>query len=194
MVGVPGMNFLTPLIQFDEIGHDALNRCLEDWGHRMGPLNRPRFGHFGGAHGLEHDGKLVAVVATERMIAPKTCGLSREDAVELARVCAVRPGLCRVAVRLWREFVFPAMCAAAGAKWAISYQDATLHSGNLYRHDGWVRLGETRSGTDKRARNGVRSGRAKIVWGWTHDAELMAAARLTDAARQAEKLAKKIAA
>ena len=187
------MNLLTPLIQFDAIDSDTLNRCLVDWGHRMGPLHRPRFGHFGGAHGLEHEGRLIAVVATEALITSETCGLSRDDAFELARVCAVRPTLCRVAVRLWREFVFPAMCAAAQAKWAISYQDATLHTGNLYRHDGWVRLGETRSGTDKRARGGVRTGRSKVVWGWTDDAALMAAARAADAERQAEKQRKKAA-
>jgi len=153
----------------------------------MGPLHRPRYGDFGGAHGLRHDGHLVAVVATERMIAAETCGLTRDQAFELARVCAVRPGLCRVAVRLWREFVFPAMCdSERGRVWAISYQDAVIHSGALYRHDGWVRLGTTRSGTDKRGREGTRRGRSKVVWGWTGNAAAMAAARERDAVRTAE--------
>lgn len=181
------MRLLPPLIDFDAIEDDELNRCLIAWRHKMGPLHRPKFGHFGGAHGLRHHGELVAVVATARMIAEETCGLSREDAFELARVCAIRPGLCRVAVRLWREFVFPDMSAVARCRWAISYQDAALHSGHLYRMDGWVRLGATRSGTDKRGREGTRKGRAKVVWGWSADPSLMAEARLLDAERQVEK-------
>jgi antitoxin VapB len=111
------------------------------------------------------------------MIAAHTCGLSRDEAFELARVCAARPGLCRVEVRLWREFVFLAMCAAGGFRWAISYQDRVQHRGDLYRMDGWVRLGETRSGPERRGRNGTRPGRSKVVWGWTADAVEMAVAR-----------------
>lgn len=62
-------------------------------------------------------------------------------------------------LRLWREFVFPAM----GYQFAISYQDAALHSGNLYRFDGWTRIGYSSSGTD--ARSG-RRGRNKFIWQW----------------------------
>ena len=179
------MSFLPPFVTFDAIAHDELNRCLVEWEHKMGPLNRPRYGEFGGAHGLRHEGKLLAVVASERMIAARTCGLSRDDAFELARVCAARPGLCRVVVRLWREFVFPAMAAAGRYTWAISYQDRVQHRGDLYRMDGWVRLGETSSGTDTRGRDGVRKGRRKTVWGWTGDPGLMAAARASNDERKA---------
>lgn len=173
---------LGPLVAFDAIGPDDLNRCLVDWGHKMGPLHRPRFGEFGGAHGLFHDGQLVAVTAHEKMIAAETCGLTREEAFELARVCAVRPGLCRVAVRLWREFVFPPAARVGGFGWAISYQDRVQHRGDLYRHDGWVRLGHTSSGTDQRGREGTRRGRRKTVWGWTLDPARMAEARARDVA------------
>lgn len=146
----------------------------------MGPLNRPQFGTIGGAHGLRHDGRIVAVTATETLITPSTCGISREDGIELARVCAERQGLNRVAVRLWREFVFPAFCRAHQFRWAISYQDAVEHSGDLYRFDGWVRLGKTSSGTDPRAIGGVRKGRRKVVWGYSSDRELMGAAAARD--------------
>lgn len=174
--------FLRPLIHFDVIDADTLNRALVDWQHKMGALNRPQFGLFGGAHGLFHDGRLIGVCATQKMIAEETCGLSRTEAFELARVCAERPGLCRVVVRLWREFVFPAACTAARPHftWAISYQDEVQHSGGLYRMDGWVRLGRTRSGTDQRGREGVRRGRRKVVWGWTGDSGAMAAARIAE--------------
>lgn len=158
-------SFLQPLVSFDAIDVDELNRCLVDWGHKMGPLYRPKFGHRGGAHGLRHDGQLVAVVATEPLIASETCGVARVDGIELARVCADRPTLCRVVVRLWREFVFPAF----DVTWGISYQDAVQHRGEIYRNDGWLKLGQTSSGTDPRARGGMRKGRRKVVWGWTTD-------------------------
>ncbi len=168
--------FLEPLVSFDAIDTDDLNRCLVDWQHKMGPLNRSQYRE-GRAHGLRHDGRLVAVVATEQMIAAETCGLSRDVAFELARVCAERPDLCRVAVRLWREFVFPAISASWNCPWAISYQDAVQHRGDLYRFDGWVRLGFTSSGTDRRAIGGIRHGRKKVVWGWTADAAAMSSRR-----------------
>ncbi len=175
------MGLLAPLVSFDAVDGDELNRALVEWGHKMGPLHRPRYGEFGGAYGLRHDGRLVAVVAHEKMIAKETCGLTRDVAFELARVCAERPHLCRVALRLWREFVFPAAARGGGFGWAISYQDRVQHRGDLYRHDGWVRLGYTSSGTDKRGRDGERKGRRKTVWGWTDQADLMTAARQRDA-------------
>jgi antitoxin VapB len=171
------VSFLQPLVNFDAIDDDTLNRCLVAWRHKMGPLHRPKYGNLGGAHGLFHDGQLVAVLATSTMIAAEMCGLSRNEAFELARVCAARPGLCRVAVRLWREFVFPAVAASANMSWAISYQDAVQHRGDLYRHDGWARIGQTSSGTDQRGRDGTRRGRRKVVWGWTDDAIALAARR-----------------
>lgn len=187
---------LHPLVSFDAIDGEQLNRALVDWRHKMGPLHRPRFGRFGGAHGLFHEGALVAVVATEQMIAAETCGLSRDQAFELARVCAIRPDLCRAIVRLWREFAFPCFASATNPprSWAISYQDAVQHTGHLYRLDGWVRLGETRSGTDDRGREGKRTGRRKVVWGWTADGAARDAARAADAQRQADKAALKVAA
>jgi len=176
-------SFLDPLISFDTITDAELNQCLVDWGHKMGELHRPLYGTIGGAHGLRHHGALVAVVATEPMIAASTCGLSRNEAFELARVCAARPDLCRVAVRLWREFVFPEMARAGGWKWAISYQDAVQHRGGLYRMDGWVRLDWTRSGTDLRGREGTRKGRNNVVWGWTDNHAALAAARVEERER-----------
>ena len=97
--------------------------------------------------------------------------MGREECCELSRLCCERPDLCRVVLRLWREFVFP----ATGKHWAISYQDAVAHTGNLYRFDGWVRLGKSRSGTDQRS---GRRGRNKVIWGWTADLAVRKATRL----------------
>ena len=165
VVGENAVLLIDPLVSFDAIDLGELNRCLIAWGHKMGPWNRPQF-RAPAFHGMRHNGALVAVTATDQLIRETAGGLSRDDAIELGRVCAARPDLCRVALRLWREFVFPAVCRSRGCNWAISYQDAVEHTGNLYRFDGWVPLGASRSGTD--ARSG-RKGRSKIIWGWCVD-------------------------
>lgn len=149
-----------PLVSFDAIEHDELNACLVQWGHKMGGVNRPTPTR---AHGLRHDGRLVAVTATDHLMAERCGGFTRAQAVELSRVCAERRDLNRVVLRLWREFVFPAMAAARGIRCAISYQDAALHTGDLYRFDGWTRTTFTHSGKDTRS---GRPGRDKWVWVW----------------------------
>jgi len=151
-----------PDVRFSTISRDALNDCLGAWGHRMGPVRRPAGGW---SHGLLHGDALVAVVATDTLIRPRVAGLTRHEAVELSRLCADRPDLCRVALRLWRSFVFPILCREHGFSWAVSYQDAHIHTGNLYRFDGWTRLAASRSGTDSRT---GRLGRSKVIWGWRY--------------------------
>lgn len=160
------MSLAPPIAHLAAIELSDLNAALVAWGHRIGPWKRPALGREW-FHGLHHNGTLVAVTATARLIPAATAGLSRDEACELGRVCAARPHLCRPMVRLWREFVFPALCARQGWRWAISYQDAVIHSGSLYRHDGWVRIGTSNSGPD--ARSGKR-GRRKVIWGWCEDA------------------------
>lgn len=154
-----------PDVAFRPIDRETLNRSLVDWGHKMGPVRRPTGGW---SHALLADGEPLAVVATDTLIRPRVAGLGRHQAVELSRLCAARPDLCRVVLRLWRTVVFPILCEECGFVWAVSYQDAALHSGNLYRFDGWVRIGYSRSGTDPRT---GRKGRRKIIWGWCDDAE-----------------------
>ncbi|HYE47293.1 MAG TPA: hypothetical protein VEA44_16130 [Caulobacter sp.] len=162
---------LLPMVTFDVIEREELNRCLTAWGHLMGPCIRPAKGW---SHGLRHDGELVAVVATDGLIRPTCAGFTRDQAVELSRVCAVRRDLCRVAVRLWREFVFRQLAAGEGYTWAVSYQDQRLHVGDLYRFDGWLPVATSRSGTDKRS---GKKGRRKVIWAWSPDPLAMAARR-----------------
>lgn len=152
---------LIPVVTFEEISIDTANACLVHWGHQMGPLER---GNKAGIHyALIHDGRPVAVAMMSTLIREVVGGgldyMTRANACELSRLCAARPGLCRVALRLWREFVFPNL----GYRFAISYQDADLHSGNTYRFDGWQRMGFSRSGTDTRS---GRRGRRKWIWVW----------------------------
>lgn len=149
------------VVTFDRMPLAEANALLEQWGHRMGPMKR---GNVAGVHyALRHDGRPVAVAMAATLIRQCVGGgmqhLTRENTIELARLCAERPGLCRVALRLWREFAFPTM----GYEFAISYQDADIHNGNTYRFDGWRRVAFSRSGFDQRSQ---RQGRRKWVWLW----------------------------
>ncbi|MBF0584847.1 MAG: hypothetical protein HQL80_11530 [Magnetococcales bacterium] len=152
------------IVTYGSIDLATANACLIAWEHRMGPLRRGN--QRGVHHGLFHDGQPVAVTMASTLIRERVGGvegmvLDRGNTVELSRLCAVRPGLCRVALRLWREFVFPFL--DGGYLYAISYQDAAQHSGNIYRFDGWRRVGYSHSGRDTRS---GRPGRNKYVWLW----------------------------
>jgi antitoxin VapB len=152
------------MITYEPIRLETANDCLVAWGHRMGPLLRGN--QRGIHHALLHDGQPVAVTMTSTLIRERVGGvdgldLDRSNTVELSRLCAARPGLCRVALRLWREFVFPSLDGAY--RYAISYQDAAQHSGDTYRFDGWRRVGYSHSGRDTRS---GRPGRNKYIWLW----------------------------
>jgi len=150
-------------VAFEPISEAELNACLIAWDHQMGPRRRPSPGW---AHGLRYRGELLAVAATDTLIRARVAGFSRQEAVELSRLCACRADLCRVALRLWRVFVFSSLTASHGYRWAVSYQDVARHTGDIYRFDGWVRLARSRSGRDPRT---GRIGCDKIVWGWCED-------------------------
>lgn len=147
-------------VAFNPISLEEANQCLVKWGHRMGPLHRGNQGAI--CHALIHNNCPVAVTTASNLIAPVVGGadwLTRSNCIELSRLCAERSGLCRVALRLWREFVFPVL----GYRFAASYQDADLHTGATYRFDGWQRVAKSHSGTDTRS---GRPGRNKWVWVW----------------------------
>lgn len=151
-----------PFVEFDTISIDEANELLVAWGHKMGPLNRPDFGDV--AHALRHEGRPLAIATTSPLVRECVGGglshLTRANTIELSRLCAARPELCRVALRLWREFVFP----ATGLPVAVSYQDACIHSGNIYRFDGWRRAAFARAGgADQRT---GRKGRNRWIWVW----------------------------
>lgn len=154
-----------PLVHLEQVDRATLNRLLERWGHRMGPLTRPHFA-IESHHALFEHGEPVAVTGTGETVRA-TVGrtdLRRDEVVELVRVCAARPHLCRAMLRLWREFALPAIASAHRRRFAVSYQDESLHSGNLYRFDGWIDLGKAgRGGTDSRT---GRPGRKLRIWGW----------------------------
>lgn len=151
---------LRPTIYVDSLELHEANKLLERWGHLMGPCNRGN--GFSRCHALYHEEMPQAVTITSGLIRESVAGvdyLNRSNCIELSRLCAKRPGLCRVMIRLWREFVFPQL----GYQYAISYQDSALHSGATYRFDGWERVSFSHSGKDSRS---GRQGRDKYVWLW----------------------------
>jgi hypothetical protein len=153
------------IARFTPISLDEANVALTAWNHKMGVLHRGNQGAV--CHGLFHREELVAVTTVSDLIREADLegfAMVRSSCCELSRLCAARPGLCRVALRLWREFVFPSL----GYQHAISYQDADLHSGNTYRFDGWKRIAFSCSGTD--AQSG-RKGRRKWIWVWPPSGE-----------------------
>jgi len=150
-----------PAVYMDSIDLAAANQLLRDWSHKMGPVKRANYGGLQ-CHVLYVHGEPVAVAVTCPLIRETVAGLAfthRGNTIELARLCACVSWANRVMLRLWREVVFP----AAGKQYAISYQDADLHTGNTYRFDGWKRVSYSRSGTDQRT---GRKGRNKWVWLW----------------------------
>jgi len=152
----------------------------------MGPCRRP-MGKLV-SHGMFVHGQLQALVVTADLVRETCASKTRDEAIELARLCAARTDLCRPMLRLWREFVFPSFAR----EWAVSYQDEALHSGNVYRFDGWVQLKEhATSGTDQRSN---RKGRSKTIWGWNSNSSAMddARAKAADAKARAEVEAAKL--
>jgi len=137
------------------------NKFLTLWNHKMGILRRGNQNAI--CHMLFHKSIPVAVTTASHLIRENVGGglkqLNRKNTIELSRLCANKSGICRIALRMWREFVFPEL----RFEFAISYQDAKIHSGNTYRFDGWKRLAFSHSGIDQRS---GRRGRDKWIWVW----------------------------
>lgn len=159
------MMLVPPIAHIETIDRADLNRLLIKWEHRMGAYSRPTYA-FEAHHALFQHGEPVAITAageTAREVVGQT-GITRGEAVELVRLCAARRDLCRPMLRLWRELILPGIASAHRRRIAVSYQDEALHSGDLYRFDGWQLLGKGGGGgTD--ARTG-RAGRRMKIWGW----------------------------
>lgn len=99
---------LFPLVTFDEVSLAEANDMLRKWAHKMGPLKRGNQGAW--CHALNHDGRSVAITTASYLISSRVGGahhLTRENTVELSRLCAERSGLCRVALRLLEGVCFP---------------------------------------------------------------------------------------
>lgn len=149
-----------PICILKKVPLKEANFYLEKWQHKMGPLARGKQGAV--CHMLYFRDEPMAVTTASNLISSNIAGqprLTRENTIELSRLCACRANICRVALRMWREFIFPEL----GYSVAISYQDKNLHTGNIYRFDGWKKIGYSHSGKDTRT---GRLGRDKYIWAW----------------------------
>lgn len=137
---------LYPLVAFDLIDDDLADAQLVAWGHWLGGCNRP-FGRQ--SFGLTIHGDLLAVAVSASTVNAKCGGYRRGEVVELARLCAHpdHRDLTRVALRLWRKVAPPAWGATYWPVVAVvSYSNAARHKGDIYRFDGWRKVGDTRAG------------------------------------------------
>ncbi|EMF31110.1 hypothetical protein H114_00737 [Streptomyces gancidicus BKS 13-15] len=128
----------SPAAGFFETSVDTANALITDWGHYLGPSNRP----FGAqAWRLDVAGRTVAAAISASTVSATVAGYARGEVVELARLCT-RPGdrwATRVMLRLWRELGAPAWPYWDVAA-AVAYSDNERHPGHIYRTDGWTRV------------------------------------------------------
>lgn len=159
------MSLIPPILHLEAIERAEANKLLFAWGHRMGPYARPNYtieAHYAMfAHG--EPVALAMAGETVREVVGNT-GIRRDQCVELVRLCAARPHLCRPMLRLWREVVWPSLAATHRREIAVSYQDEALHSGDVYRFDGWCLIGRGGGGGPD-TRTG-RPGRKMKIWAW----------------------------
>jgi hypothetical protein len=114
------------------------NALLLEWGHKLGPCNRP---FRQDAFGIEVQGRVSAVAVSASIVHGPVAGFTTQQVVELARCASCLPWLNRVMIRLWRE-----VCAPTWPCWpvlaAVSYSKNSMHKGDLYRFDGWEKIKE----------------------------------------------------
>lgn len=157
-----------PLVTFDLIPNEQADAALIAWGHWLGGCNRP-FGRQ--SFGLEIESELVAVAVSASTVNGKCGGYNRQDVVELARLCSHpdHRDLTRVTLRLWRVM---APITWGRKFWTVralvSYANASRHTGDIYRFDGWTKVAEVTGGTAgatwKRPRKAAYE--AKTVWAY----------------------------
>ncbi len=156
---------LFPLVAFEITADCEVDQLLVDWGHWLGGCNRP-FGRQ--SFRLVVGGRGIVAVAVSASTVNKTCGgFDRKDVIELARLCS-KPSeewATRVMLRLWRE-VAPKVWPYWVARALVSYSNSVRHTGNIYRFDGWRKVGEVPGGVA--GGNWTRGKRydPKAVWVW----------------------------
>jgi hypothetical protein len=119
---------------------DEANALLEEWGHYLGPVNRPFRSE---AWALDLYDSPIAVAVGASAVSDTVAGYTRLEVVELARLAARERWATRVMLRLWRE-----VCAeqyrygpeGQAPKAAIAYSQTSRHEGDIYRFDGWTKV------------------------------------------------------
>lgn len=171
---------LFPLVSWNRIENREADRALTEWGHYLGPCNRP-FGKM--SFGLFFFGELVSVAVAATIVKNSCYGYPRKSVTELARCCSApdRRQFTRVAVRLFRETVVPEWYREYWPIDAIlSYSRKDRHLGDIYRFDGWKLVAETRASRVGPKSHHSTPGKeipAKKLWVWdVHEAARRATA------------------
>jgi hypothetical protein len=168
--GRPGAN---DPIYFGDMPIKDANRLLELWDHPLGPCRRP-YGME--AWGLAVDGVAVSVTISASTVSTTVEGMRRQQLVDLARIARHpdHPGVLRAMLRLWRDYL--------AQRWHYWPVDAAVcyalpgKTGNLYRFDGWQKVGQRPpsggGGTWSRrpAANALADGR-KTLWMYRYQEE-----------------------
>lgn len=153
------------MIVFEQISNVDADQKLVEFGHVLGACNRP-FGRQ--SFGLILLGVgIISVAVSASTVNARCAGYDRKEVVELAR-CASDPTFkwsTRVCLRLWREL---APKVWASKYWpvcaVVSYQNALIHSGNLYRFDGWRKVADVPGGSGGGGWNRQKKYPPKSIW------------------------------
>lgn len=158
-----------PIVSFERVEPTDADARLVRWGHYLGACDRP-FGRQDFA--LVVRGAVVSVCTSASTVSATCAGYSRYEVVELARLVTDPRArwATRVALRLWRELAPAEWVAEYREHWArvvacVSYSNATRHTGDVYRFDGWRKVavmpGSAGGGTHTRRR---ATREDKAVW------------------------------
>lgn len=132
-----------PVLGLYEISLAEANELLVEWGHYLGPVNRPFRSE---AWGLDVGGRLVSVAvsssAVNHVAADDGRRWQRAEVVELSRLCSSERWATRVMLRLWREvcareWACPEPRRGLPPLAAVAYSQTSRHEGDIYRFDGW---------------------------------------------------------
>lgn len=166
-----------PAVGLWPIDTDEANVLLVEWGHNLGPCERP---FRSGGWLLEAHGKPVAVAVSASIVSAHVTDeqgrvWKRTEVVELARLGRApdAPWALRPMLRLWRECAVPVYMPRWKIGAAVSYSQDRRHEGEVYRFDGWKiwqrKCRSSGGGTwsTKRAASDEVTG-DKTLWGWRY--------------------------
>lgn len=132
---------MLPLVAVQAVDVADANRLLVQWGHPLGACNRP---FHSDAHVMLVDGAPIAATVSATTVSSTVAGYGRTEVVELARIGRA-PGqrwVMRPMLRIWREAIAPRWPQWT-VRTAVSYA-LPGHPGDIYRFDGWERIGTVR--------------------------------------------------
>ena len=130
------------VVGFMPVHLDEANALLAEWGHYLGPVNRPFRSE---AWALDLDDQPIAVAVGASAVSDTVAGYQRAEVVELARLAARERWATRVMLRLWREVAAPRFRLGPdhpAPVAAIAYSQNSRHEGAIYRFDGWTLVSE----------------------------------------------------